>query len=377
MHTLRIGASRPACDRSGAVHRPNQQAMPTFSYYPNGLEPVAEAVRYSITSKEPATVNLRLEEARTGQLLATKRLVGVTSADLDAAPVLRRTFRFLPTEGESRIHTIGERICMLVATIDGSAATTAEGAENSTATTAEGASEPLPTPPDPVVPDVLTTPAALFFASNRAVTAPEILTTLPAKRTIGPRECDELTIYAEHEGSLTVEATTPAGVTRRQFPFAVGAQLFRLNAADYPAAEQLRVVVEGVGTVEYAVQAVPDGAVRLAWRSSHGSIEHHTFPTVAKRVVAATRREACGTEGYVTVRSGAEVRRRLLSEHLPDEVMEALWEVVVSPQVWEVTDEGYTPVRVLCDEATIHHYGAWAALEIEITESKKRTLPWS
>ena len=118
------------------------------------------------------------------------------------------------------------------------------------------------------------------------------------------------------------------------------------------------------------------GAVRLAWRSRCGSLEHYSFPIELTAGIEATRHEAYGPNGY-TARTSCEQRRKLRSALETREVLEALSELVYTPEVWIVEGERYTPVEVVSDRAVFHHYDTMSYIEIIIRPKTQSRLPWN
>ena len=119
-----------------------------------------------------------------------------------------------------------------------------------------------------------------------------------------------------------------------------GLHLFRFDTRDFPGAERVTVDAGECGAVNYSViPAVRDG-VRLAWRSSAGSIEHYTFPVVRTMTVRAERREAEGP-------------------------------------VWIAEGDVYTPGCVVTDEAVVRRHGTLCCLEIAIRPKCKSRVSWN
>ena len=152
-----------------------------------------------------------------------------------------------------------------------------------------------------------------------------------------------------------------------------GPLLFRIDTRDFPGAETLSIDFGEIGTVEYTVVPAVREAVRLAWRSSAGSVEHYSFPVVREVTKSTQKQRACGPEGHVVVPQRSERRTALASAYETPEMLEALAELTETPEVWIAGEEIYTPANVLTDEATVLRRGTMSCLEIEIRD--KRTAP--
>ena len=225
----------------------------TFTQIPPEYAPLSGELRYTVTTQETATLDLRIADAGNGTLIGAKRFAGVTSASFDAAPYLRRTVAFVPTTGST-----GFRMA------DGRTVTAYIEAQAAQATgTAPTVHSPLRT----------------FLPCRTNVTAFALLTSMPLVRLISHGESDELTLFSDEAVTVTVTAQSGTTTTAESYRTATGGlHVFRLDTRDFPEAETLTVDAGACGSVAYTVISAPTGARRLAWRSSAGGIEHYTFP---------------------------------------------------------------------------------------------------
>lgn len=324
--------------------------MVTFTQIPDNNTPLGGAVVYAFACDTPQTVDLRVTEAESGTLLGVRRFVEASAAKCDIAPMLRRALRFTPATGSTGVRPATER--QVTACVE---------------LRAEAAEEVLATAPDRTFPGCRTAPAG-----------PTILTTMPENRLIAPDESDELLLFTDAAETVTVTAHSHAFllVYRYSIPEA-GLWLFHLAARNFPGAESLTVDAGACGTVRYTVAAVPDGAVRLAWRSGEGSVEQCTFPTVRSASVAAEKERVCGPDGLAGAAAELERRELLVSAFEPAEVLEALGEVLATPDVWRAADGEYEGVDVLTEEAVVWRYGTMSTLELEIRPKRKNRMPWN
>ena len=58
-------------------------------------------------------------------------------------------------------------------------------------------------------------------------------------------------------------------------------------------------------------------------------------------------------------------------------MLDALAELLTTPDVWIAGDEGYTPVDVVTDQAVIRRHGTMCCFEAEIRPKRKTLLPWN
>lgn len=396
----------------------------TFTQIPQQYAPLGGELRYTLVTEEAATFDLRIADAGNGTLIGAKRFAGATSASFDAAPYLRRAVRFTPTTGATGFRAADRRTVLgyiEAETVQFPAPSAAAG--NSTAETAagvaacgkagsatpdneepgadfqatgmlsgekgvgeadihkplsgekgvgNGARNPLPANTPAV------SPLRTFLPCRATVTAPALLTAMPAERLISPGECDELTLFPAEACTVTVTAQAGATTTAESYRTTKGGPyLFRLDMRDFPEAEALTVDAGACGTVVYTVVPAVLGARRLAWRSSAGSIEHYTFPIEKSATVETAKKRAYGTDGHLAVTAGTERRTTLVSAYEPRATLEALAGILASPDVWLAGETGYTPVDVMTEQAVIHRHGAVACMEIEIRPRHKTGMPWN
>ena len=317
-----------------------------FTRTPRQFAPLGGELRYAVGHDTPATITIRIADAAHGALLGAKRFAAVEQAAFDAAPCLRPALRFQPATGPTGIRPAAGRT--VTALVEASAGDEAE------------ASAEIRT----------------FLPAAAEVEAPALLTAMPRVRLIAPGEADELTLLTDSAQQVTVIARSKESTTAESYSAAgAGLHLFRLDTNDFPEAETLTVDAGACGTVRYEFAERPDGAVRLAWRSRAGSIEHYTFPVETTATVEAAKRRAYGPEGHVAAAT-AERRRTLRSAYERREVLEALAEIIVSPEVWTVGEE-YEPADVVSDRVETHRHGSLACIEIEIRPKSKTPQPWN
>lgn len=387
----------------------------TFTQIPQQYAPLGSELRYTLAAEEAATFDLRIADAGNGTLIGAKRFAGVTTASFDAAPCLRRAVRFTPATGTTGFRAADGRTVLgyieaetaQSAAPSPAAGTAACGKAGSGTPDNEvpgadfqptgmlpgakeageadihephprkkgvgnGTGSPLPAN-TPVV-----SPLRTFLPCRDAVTAPALLTAMPAERLISPGECDELTLFPAEACSVTVTAQAGTTTTAESYRTTKGGlYLFRLDTRDFPEAEALTVDAGACGTVVYTVVPAVRGARRLAWRSSAGSIEHYTFPIEKSARAETAKKRAYGIGGHLTVTTGTERRTTLVSAYEPRATIDALAEILSSPDVWLAGETDYTAVDVLTDKAVVHRHGAVTCLEIEIRPKRKTAMPWN
>lgn len=313
--------------------------MIRFTLLPERHAPLGAEVRYGVEADTAQTIDLRvkiLEGPDAGRIAGARRFVGVAAAESDLGPILRRALRYEPTVGATGLRDADGRTVMALVEAEGSAD------------------------------DLYRSIPRTLLPGYRKPVAPMLLTSMPRERLLAPGEADELTLFATGPCTIRVSAPGCAGAAERSFGVAAaGLHLFRLAADDFAGADRITVDADEAGTVAYTLLPAPEGAIRLAWRSREGSIEHYTFPVERQERCAVVRTEARDTAGaVVTVAAGEEWRTTVVSAHEPRAVRRALAGILSAPQVWRVEEGVYRPVAVCSGECTTHCYGAVPALEV-------------
>ncbi len=214
--------------------------------------------------------------------------------------------------------------------------------------------------------DSTSTEELIFTYSKSAVAAPMFLTTMPLERIIYAGEQDRVVVIAPEDSSISYKiAGTKIGEEESQsiytgVPNTKGRlKIFTFVASDY--AEDYETIeatffydqVE-IGTVRYSLNSEQSTGYRLAWLSSHGSIEQYTFPIIASKS---------------RLSSGATALS-LRSAYGREQEIEALSEIVSAAKVWHFDTEKsiYKEVEVTTTEQYIRQEGALSIINIEVQE---------
>lgn len=321
-----------------------------FTQIPQQFAPLGRPVRYAVKHDAAADIDIRILARDDESVLAAKRFAAVSEAEFDVAPALRRSLRFAPeTGGTGFIDPTGR-------SVDARVMAFVTGHEEEAVISALRA----------------------FLPGVAAPDQSGIRTTMPLERLIPEGAADELTLFAATPCAVTVTATAPDSVTAQHYQSAGnGLQPFRLDTREFAGAETITVDAGACGSILYTLVPGCEEAVRLAWRTGAGSIEHYSFPIVRETALGVDKTRAEGPDGAIVAAVESVREMRLASAFEQAAVLEALAGLIEAPQVWRVGKEGYEPVDVATDSVTIRQHGAMHCLEVTIRSTRKSSVSWS
>ena len=319
-----------------------------FSQLPQQYAPLGQEIRYTVEQDTPGNIDVRILENATDTLLGAKRFAETTSAGFDAAPILRRALQFVPSTGGTGFKSVDGR-------------------------TVTARVEALPTGSETVAVSAV---ARTFLPGVQNPDGPGIRTSMPLERLIPAGACDELTFYSERTCSVTVYGHAGDTTTAESFASAgAGLHVFRIDTRDFPECETITVDAGVCGSVSYTVVPAVQNAVRLAWKSRAGSIEHYSFPLVRTTRILADKQRAVGIEGHLVATAATSRETTLVSAYESQQMLEVLAEITAAPEVWFAEADRYSPADVVTDEAVVQQIGTLCSLEIVVRP--KNDEPWN
>ncbi len=291
----------------------------------------------------PRTLDLIIRDDMTDDTIAVKRLCNTSAGRVDIAPILRSRMNVVPLT-KPGFSSAYPRALMV--------RTTVEDADQT----------------------------RWFLPTETDMRGLSLLSTLPVLRPISAGECDEL-MLGPNINSVKIEVTTPAGQEAQTIlnPAAGHPSIYRLDTTE--VAEDFKQIVLSFSDlsgavchrVSYTRVPRPEEAVRVAWFSRRGSLEHYTFPVRNRQAERQERASLTLCDGRrLCTRTGHETLLTLTSAYEPREVLKALCEIGSSPALWVVASDGrYLEADVAAGERTVCEHGAISALTFtfEISET--------
>lgn len=291
---------------------------------------------FETASGEERDVEVTIINEESGDTLAKKRLYGITRAETDIAPYLRKAVLRKPY--------ILERTGFVYA----------EGAMTVSVDAGGVKSQPR-----------------RVFRAEYDPSRAAIMTTQPGRRVISRGETDIVTLYAPGMLAAAVETDGEGGGTSEiYFPTDATPCDFFLRTDDLPAsATRIAVTFYGdgepLGSIKYGLVERPQGARRVMWYNRMGGLECYTYPICRTTAAEAEVAETETAEGVAAKFTGGRHKVRLTSAYETREQYDALHEVLFSPHVWTVDGDECDDLRLLTRSACYPEPQQLACMELE------------
>lgn len=321
-----------------------------FNKFPGSYTPVGtgNSVIFGLKLDVPGDIDLHIRETDFNRLLGGKRFANVSQADIDIAARIRSVMTFTPSTGSTGFKDpLGRIISAKV--------------------------EALRPNSDYVE---VASPTRSFIPGDQSTQTSGLRTSMPLNRLIPAGEADEISIFHNLPCTFVVTGSGRNSTVAEQYSSTHdGLQLFRLNTADFPDCDTITVDT-GIGaSIVYTVIPASQNAVRLAWVSHAGSIEHYSFPTIRQTSLLVEKLRTQSPEGYLVTAAETLRKTTLVSAFELPEVLEPLAELISARNVWTLKEDVYTPIDILTDEAVVQQYGTLCTLEL--TFRPKTVSPWN
>ncbi len=302
-----------------------------FTTYPNSGESLWNQLIFSYQLSSASDVELTLTNSAANSDSYIKKLYNVDDISVNAAPLFRYSSLPNPTVRSSSIYAATDGYAAVIASCQGES-----------------------------------TSKQIFTLCKESVEYGNLMTSMPLERIITEGECDIIRIFTSPNEPVYVEVYAidssselePELVAQYRMLDSHDGVLELVFECPEVDREQLMMYIyhsQTYNTLSYTItKPYQTGeSIRLAWLSSAGSIEHHTFPIVKSK--------SLNQDGAFTY--------TLLSAYAPESYIEAIAEIVSAVMVWVVDDNGYRRVEVESDIAPIRDEGSLCYLELKITDN--------
>lgn len=312
-----------------------------FTQTPNNYQSLYNEIDYQLELDEINTTLVQITDCNTGELLGVKKFYSTQSFSVNVAPIIR-PYAIPNTPAIATQFETAERygyatVKLFVATEDGSES-------------------------------YISTPLTFTISkSNESETG--AITKLPTQRLISVGESDSITVrcetgfeinayvkyYAaadEENSEVLLDSTTFSST-----PDYSGIVTFHLLAKEVEGAERIEVIFEQannqIAQIDYYMVERPNDAIRVAWVSSRGSVEHYTFAQTDAYHEYAESRQIALVSAFETFATRA-----------------AIAEMIASPKLWIADGDSYVDGYVVSDYIDTAPIDAIATLSVKI-EIKK------
>ena len=206
---------------------------------------------------------------------------------------------------------------------------------------------------------------------------PFLTTTLAKERTISTGEYDNIAVYSYVGAEISARITTDAGDDVTLTNTAITGVSHLIFATQYLSAEATTATIEICCDDEYVEQfsytLLPKRTtgMRIAWRTTTGSIEHYTFPVATHLSVAASRNLTLTKNNVEKVLDGSLVKQQhLISDFEPRSTLSALSEILAASEVWCISPGQYR-TRVVDVALKCSLFNEPGHIEIDVVTDRK------
>lgn len=310
-----------------------------FTAIPDNYAPITAPLLYHFDlGEEREVVDVKIIDVARAVTIGIKRLYNLQSAVVDCQPYIARCLDYRSVENEEHLSTADGLFAKIEVEVDG------------------------------VRSDV-----RIFSPYRVEEGCGTLFQTSSKSQSISQGESDRVIIYAPNGGGIFIESYAGEEV-RDAMHMAIDAmpelQIIKILPTDFSADADhilIEVDIEGV-FYYYTYNIVPkvEGATRLMWVASDGSLQFYTFPICRSRRSRIDKYQVEGEEGIRTTHSQAQVIRTLMSDYGTASEMESLGEILESKFVWIDKGDRCERVNVLSTESVVRYGGVLNSLQVEI-----------
>ncbi len=361
--------------------------MITIETLPDNWQGAFGEVLYTVKSDEEELqiTEVSVAEAASSDLLGIKRFYGAGTHTVNISDYLQARIKVQPLETvTSEFDTPGGRMVSVQVTARARAA-----GSNSSSETEDDSDQTA------IVSELRT-----FTAGMETASVGKLLSHRPDLVEIACGECDELSLVAP-AGPLSAlvtlygadgeQQTTIEEVVTTQTPAETeldsttqtgrGIVALHLNTTDFATTvgrnDQLKVEIQSsdgqtLAARRYRLIAPRREGMRLCWLNSSGGLDYYTFAQVEQEVWEAEKNRAYTRDGYTVYGSQGIREYTLRSAPEPQATRRWLAELISSPAVWIVTEEGYLRADIVT-ERTVVRSRALLPVEVTLRLAKKVT----
>ena len=318
--------------------------MNFISIPPNGSS-WQEPLIYSFASEDGSTTDILVEirDDDLGELMATKRLYGVATAQIDIAPYLRSLCNIKIDIPESNAIVESETTKRVTVVVNGTES-----------------------------------PSLIFFARALDTTKYTMLSSLSGIERVERGNMVLFSLFAPTRLSVVLTIYTPSSRAQQTMQWTGSNRIVDIvvhTANIVQDATSLMINIYGDGLVVKSIKCdiVERGeeSRQLLWRNSQGGVESYCFP-YCRPIARSVEVESLATQqGDIVELRDAVSRLRLLSALETREYLDQLSEMILSPYIYECVSDKLHPVSLERRAIEYDSQGRLRQLALEITQEWK------
>lgn len=302
----------------------------------------AEPLCYTINTEStlPKDLVVEIVDDSAGEVIGTKHLYGVTEAEIDIAPYVRRSISAtLPAAGSNiAISPSARSITVRV----------------------EGVSSA----------------ARVFFRAKIDCSVGHMLSSLQQQSVVARGEVIRLTVYGQEIvrawfiDKRTMSYSPMTAIRTAGLPVEIAVPTNMFTGGSVPISVEVQCDGGEPSVFNYTITEPEASTMRVAWHNADGGVECYTFPA------AVRMRYEAELDATVERRATlpATMRYRLLSAYESREQMERLIGIVASPEVYECQGDRCEPLKLVSRKIEFDDHGALRRMELIVEKSGRSCL---
>lgn len=287
---------------------------------------------------EPTDVDVEIYNQTTHQLIARKRLYGVTQAEVDIAPILRSAIEMRVDNVESTMVQSSLMGCRVAVGIM----------------------------------DLMSV-ERLFCAANIDLLRPQMMSCVPDKLVMGYGESLFFSVVAPDGLQVKIVEYTPTSkrsITLTPEPDLVLYDVVICTSSLRGNVERIEVSVnsdsELLASFECRVELQPPAGHRLVWRNRQGGLESYLFPKSLPLVSEVDIDTFSTSAGLMSKIRGSRERYRLCSALECGKVLQSLREIIYAPYIYEMMLDKLSDVVLATRRMEYGKHGELQSVALEV-----------
>ena len=316
-----------------------------FVSIPQNGAPWSKKLIYSFDTEldVPTEVDVEIFNQTTHQLIARKRMHGVTKAEIDIAPILRSAIEMRVPNVEATTVLSSPMGCKVAVGVMG-----------------------------------LMSEERCFCAAEIDMRRPQLMSYVPERQTIGYGEKILFSVVATAGMQVNIVEHTPTA--KRNISLQPNRDIMFYDVVICTSSlrgdvERMELSVvsgsEQVAHFDYDIEPRLPAGRRLVWRNRRGGLESYLFPKSLPQVAEAEVDACLTTAGLMSKLRGTKERYRLCSALEYGEALRSLREIIYAPYIYEMRLDKLRDVVLASRRMEYGKCGELQSVALEIVDEWK------